>query len=110
MDQPLDLAFRSEVPNLTEDDLRDAAEGRLRKLAQGHTDMIGASVAVEVLGSGQTPHRFQARVVAYIRPSNIAATEKGDSPQAALKGALDALERQVRARRDDLGRPWERPS
>jgi len=58
----------------------------------------------------QPPHTFQARVVAYMRPSNLAATEKADTPEGALKGALGALERQVRERRDELGKRWQRPS
>ena len=45
----------------------------------------------------------------YGRPDHTAATEKGDNPTIALKGALSALERQVRNRREKLGRPWQQP-
>ena len=45
----------------------------------------------------------------YGRPDHTAATEKGDNPTIALKGALSALERQVRSRREKLGRPWQQP-
>jgi ribosome-associated translation inhibitor RaiA len=89
-----------------EADLREEAKERLRQLRHGHTDITGASVAIEDLGHAARTHRYQARIVAYVRPDNMAAVEKGDSAQAALKGALDALERQVRESRDRLARPW----
>jgi ribosome-associated translation inhibitor RaiA len=47
--------------------------------------------------------------VTYVRPSNIAATEKADNPMTALKGALNAVERQVREKRKRLKEHWERP-
>jgi ribosome-associated translation inhibitor RaiA len=71
--------------------------------------MIGASVALEELTQEETPHVFEARVVAYIKPDNIAAIEKSDSALGALKGALSAVERQVREFRNKLGEPWKRP-
>jgi hypothetical protein len=100
--------FYSALEHL-EDELIAEADGRLRQLAQGQTDMIGASVAVEELAGAETPFIYQARVVAYIRPDNVAAVEKGNSPETALKGALDAVERQVREMRDRLRKRWQQP-
>jgi ribosome-associated translation inhibitor RaiA len=91
------------------EDLRSEAESRLLALAEGHDDIIGASVAVTRESHGETPHLFRARVVAYIRPENIAAVEKDENPHLALKGALSALERQVRERRDRLSTRWQQP-
>lgn len=97
-----------EVQNLDEGVIGEV-EDRLRALAEGKDDMIGAAVAVKRIAHGETPHWFQARVVVYIRPEDIAAFEKAESPEQALKGAVDAAERQVRKRREKLGKPWERP-
>lgn len=103
------VEFQSDVEHL-DDALVWEAERRLRELAEGQTDMIGAAVAVEALAGQETAHVFQARVVAYIRPDNIVAVEKGNAPQTALKGALDAIERQVREMRDRRRKPWQQPS
>jgi len=99
--------FYSTVPDPA-GSLREEARRRLSALAEGYTDMIGASVAIEELTQEETPHVYEARVVAYLRPDNIAAVEKSDSAIGALKGALDAAERQVRELRDKLSEPWKR--
>ncbi len=103
--------FRDEVPlpGNTNANLRSEAEGRLRALAAGHTDVIGASVAVEELTGSTTLHRYEVRVVVYKRPQHIAAVEKQETVEGALKGALSAVERQVREARNRLDRPWEQP-
>ncbi len=82
--------------------LRDEARAQLLELAGDHNDIIGASVALEELSSSVTPHRYQARVVAFVRPENIAATEKAEDIEVALSGALDAVARQVREKRARL--------
>jgi ribosome-associated translation inhibitor RaiA len=97
-----------EVENLDEGVI-DEAENRLRSLAEGKGDMVGAAVAVKRIAHGETPHWFQARVVVYIRGEDIVAFEKAESPEQALKGALEAAERQIRKRREKQGKPWERP-
>ncbi len=103
--------FYNEVPFLEhlETEMRAEAESRLRELAADHTDMIGASVAVEELTGEATPHRYQVRVVAYMRPDNVAAVEKGKTIEAALNGALAAVERQVREYRNKLREQWKQP-
>jgi hypothetical protein len=47
--------------------------------------------------------------VVYVRPDNVAAVEKGGKAEEALKGALDAVERQVREYRNKLSEPWKQP-
>lgn len=103
--QGFTFEFLNEVQSLgpqVEEHLRTEAEQRLRKLQQGHTDLIGAAVSVEQPIHAETPFLFQARVVAYARPKNIAATTKESDAMRALKGALDAVERQVREQRARL--------
>lgn len=105
----LDIEFYSEVKTL-EDELRPEAEKRLRELAKGHRDMVGASIAIEEPAANrETPYVYRARVVVYIRPENIAGEEQADTPQAALKGALDAVTRQVREKRRKLRTRWKQP-
>jgi ribosome-associated translation inhibitor RaiA len=102
--------YSEDMPNSQlDDDLRMEADSRLRALAEGRTDMIGASVAVEKPAHGETAYIYQARIVAFIRPDNIVAVEKEDSAMAALQAALDAVERQVRERREQFHEPWKQP-
>lgn len=103
-----DVEFYSKVPD-PEDELRLEAERRLEALRADHTDMIGASVALEQPAHGETVYLHQARVVVYIRPDNIVAVEKDETAEGALKGALKAVERQVRERREKLRQRWKQP-
>ena len=48
------------------------------------------------------------RIVLYKRPEDIAIVEKGVEPRITLKGALDSLEKKVRASRERLGQREER--
>ena len=97
--------FYSEIPD-PEDALRAEAERRLLALTQGHDDLIGASLTMEELTGETTPHRYEASLVVFKRPDNVAATEKAETPEGALKGALSAVERQVREIRDQLRETW----
>lgn len=54
-------------------ELVQEAETWLRELAEDHTDLIGAAVTVEELTQVETPHFYRARIVAYVRPEDIAA-------------------------------------
>jgi ribosome-associated translation inhibitor RaiA len=106
----IDFAFEfyTEVPD-ADDALRLEAEERLRSLTEGHTDITGASVAIEELTGETTPNRYQVRVVVYMRPDNLASVEKAETADAALKGALSAVERQVRQAREKLRETWKQP-
>ncbi len=99
------IEFHSEIPD-SDKALRAEAERRLLALTQGHDDLIGASLTMEELTGETTPHCYQATVVVFKRPDNVAATEKAETPDAALKGALSAVERQVRELRDRLRETW----
>ena len=102
-----DYQFHSEVDRPL-DDLKAEVEARLRRLAEGHTDMIGASVAVDKPAENRsTPFIYRARIVAFVRPEQVAAVEMADTVEGAVTGALQALERQVRERREKLREPWK---
>ena len=106
--QDFRLEFYNEAPLSEELELELAAEAdrRLRDLAEGHTDIIDASVSVEELTGAETPHRYQVRAVVYMRPDNVVAVEKQETVKGALKGALSAVERQVREYRNKLRERW----
>lgn len=98
---PFDFEFQNQT-NLQDAELYDFAYDEITDLTEGHTDIIGASVSIEELSSGTTPHAYQARVVLYVRPEIIAATEVKPSAKEALQQALDAAIRQVREKRNKL--------
>jgi hypothetical protein len=102
------LEFTTKVPHLR-DQLLPETDERLQALREGHTDLIGAAITIEELTQNETPHLYRARVVVYIRPKNISGEEKAENPNLALKGALDAVERQVNERRAKLSQPWQQP-
>ena len=102
--------YADEIDNpALEEELLLEADSRLRSLAEGQRDMIGASVAVEKQVKAETNYLFRARVVAYIKPDKIAAVEKESSAMEALKAALEAVERQVREHRENISEPWKKP-
>jgi ribosome-associated translation inhibitor RaiA len=103
-----DYEFLNETDR-PDEPLRTEARTRMLELAEGHDDLVGAAVSLEELTSSNTPHRYEARVVAYIRPENIAAVEKGDTAINALQAALDAAERQIRKKREKLRTRWKQP-
>jgi ribosome-associated translation inhibitor RaiA len=112
--EPTDLTFEfyTEIPNLGEpfkEELWVEVESRLHALAAGHTDMTGASVALEQPAHAESPYLYQVRIVVYSRPDHVAATEKGADLRSTLKGTLDAIERQVRERRAKLTEHWKQP-
>jgi ribosome-associated translation inhibitor RaiA len=96
------VQFNIEVPNIG-DEFTGEAERRLRELTEGHSDIIGASVALENIVKVQTPHRYKVRILLYKRPKNIAVTKKDSEPMTALANALDTVERKVYETREKLG-------
>ena len=79
---------------------RNVVETRLQKLASGHRDVTGASVAVERVGGDVRYAKYKARLVIYCKPSNVVAVHKSDSISDAMAEALEAVERQIRSQRD----------
>jgi ribosome-associated translation inhibitor RaiA len=95
------IEFRNDVVEDSDIDFYIEIEDRLRALAKGHQDITSAAVSLEPVAERETPF-FEASVVVYVRPNDIAAVEKADDPLKALHGALDAVERQVREQREKL--------
>ncbi len=91
--------------------LRIESEQRLRALAEGHTDIVGAAVALKELTGAETPHTYEVRIVLYMRPENMAVVEKAfeTDPLTAMQRALKTAERQVRERREQLQERWKQP-
>jgi ribosome-associated translation inhibitor RaiA len=107
MPENKDFTFDFEFYNQTklpDANYYDAALSQITDLAEGHTDIVGSSVSLEELSSGETPHAYQARVVLYVRPENLAATEVMPDAMDALQHALDAVVKQVRKKRNKLSR------
>jgi hypothetical protein len=105
--EELDFAFEfyTDVPNLSDSlqaDLRSYAYEGLLTLTKGHNDLIGASVTIDQPVDGETPYLYRARVVVYARPEQIVAVRKSEAIKSALRGALSAVERQVREKRERL--------
>jgi hypothetical protein len=98
-----------EVPDVKEDFIEEISEG-LHSLAEGHDDFIGASVTVEEIAGVEDPFIYQARMVAYIRPENIAVIAKRETSETALKEALSTLEDRIREERRTRQQVWKRPN
>jgi ribosome-associated translation inhibitor RaiA len=95
--------FPIEFYNEINDDpaLYDEADARLRRLAKDHTDMVGAMVTIRPSDKG-SDHDINATVTVYTSPNYLNATVESRQAHGALKGALDAIERQVREMREKL--------
>lgn len=104
------IEFNSDLDDASfEEELFLEADSRLRTLAEGHNDITGAAITVRRPAAGETPPLHEATVVAYVRPNNIVGKEKQESAVGALKAALDAVERQIREKRDKLKESWKQP-
>lgn len=104
------IEFNSEgVDQTTESQLFTEVDNELRQLAEGHNDLTGAAVNIRQPAQGESSYLYEATIVAYIKPEQLAASEKNEDPVSALKGALSALKRQVRQQREKKGRPWQKP-
>jgi ribosomal subunit interface protein len=101
------IEFNSEGPQLSVE-IQDEVEDRILKLAKDHTDITGAAVTVSQPAETEIPFIVQARIVVYRRPKDVVSTKKEDTVHGALKGAMDAVERQVREHRRKLSETWKR--
>jgi len=85
--------------------LRQKIERRLERLAKGHRDIASISVAAHVISGANRHQEYEARVVVYRKPSNIASIRKAAVVSKAILEALEAVIRQVRDQRE---RHWTR--
>jgi ribosomal subunit interface protein len=96
----LPIEFYNETDELDEQ-LQEEAESRIHKLAQGHQDIVGASVKITQPAQGRD-NSYQVNVTLFMRPEYISATQEGEVLFGTLKQALDRVERQAREQRSRL--------
>jgi ribosome-associated translation inhibitor RaiA len=101
------IEYQTEAHGLG-DGLRAEAEQRLLDLTTNQTDMTGASIAVDVAADKATPI-YRARIVIKMRGPDVVASKEDESAENALRGALEAVERQVREQRRKFNQAWKRP-
>jgi ribosome-associated translation inhibitor RaiA len=101
------IEFNSEGPQISVE-LQDEIENRILKLAEGHTDITGAAVAVTQPAESEIPFIVQARIIVYRRPKDVVSIKKDETVHGALKGAMEAVEKQVREHRRKLSETWKR--
>ncbi len=97
------VEFNNEVDDVkqSENEFYALAVDRLTNLAADHNDISGAVVNFkQPAQERETTHIYEVTIVVYMGSENIAATEKSEQFRATLDGALDAVERQVRERRE----------
>ena len=96
------IEFKNDISD-TGRDFYMLIEDRLNALAEGHSDITGAAATLEQPAQGrETPYIYEASIVVYTRPNNIYAVEQDENPEVALRGALDAIVRQIREKRRKL--------
>lgn len=101
MDMPIELNSEG-LSQEKEGELYAIAEDELRKLTKNHQDITGAAIHIKQPAKSNTDFIYDARVVAYVRPENVFASEKHNDPASALRGALDAVARQIREKRERM--------
>ena len=102
-DNPNFMDFPIDYFNEVNDDqaLYDELEQRLLKLRGDHTDMTAASVNIRDANLG-TESGVECTITVEVRPDAKVATVVAPNAVAAVKGALDGIERQVREQRERL--------
>lgn len=81
------------------EDVRDAAEQRVRSLAEGHTDLIDVRFVARTTGHHQLGNQ-ELRITAQLRGKEVVAARTRDELGRALDEALDVFEREVRRLRE----------
>jgi ribosome-associated translation inhibitor RaiA len=102
------IDFNIERPEAIGESILDEADNRLRALTENRTDMIGAAVSLEGIAGVENKYLYQARIVAYMRPKQIASIAKNEDPRFAIKDALSDLERKVQEYRSRMKETWQR--
>lgn len=95
------VEYHTETIEFT-DAVKAKVDARLRKLASGHRDISGASVAINIISGANRHQEYRARVVLYHRPSNVVAIRKDATVSNAVLEAVEAIERQVRDQRERM--------
>jgi len=107
-EQNFHIDFNIETPEAIDEDVLDEIDRRLRAMTENRRDLIGAAVSLEDIAGIEHQYLFQARIVVYMRPKNIASVVKNENPRFAIKDALTDLERKVHKYRTRLKETWQR--
>ncbi len=102
------IEFNIEVTNF-DTNLLTESEQLLRALTENHNDLVGASISVEEIAGAEESFLYQARIVAYLKPENIAVVEKRETAETALRDALSTIEKRIRTQRNKRREVWEQP-
>jgi hypothetical protein len=100
--------FNIEVSNF-DANLKTEAEQRLRALTENRNDFIGASISVEEIAGVEESYLYQATIVAYLKPENIAVVEKRETAETAFNDALSTIEDRIRSDHDMRRKVWQQP-
>lgn len=87
--------FESDISEFG-NEVRVAAEKRLRDLASPHREIDHATVAVTRSSQGEDIEQFEACVTVYARPEDITVTKKAYQAVQALDETLAEIERLIR--------------
>lgn len=98
---PFNFEFYNET-DLPDAEYYEMAYDQITELAEGHNDVVGASVSLKELSSEETPHAYESIVTLNVRPTNISAREVADSALTSLQRSLEAAIQQVRDKREKL--------
>ena len=90
------IDYNLEVSETT-DEFKRETEQRLRELANSHSDIVGAAVALEKTVDTQSYDLYRVRIVLYKRAKDIVVDKEDADPMVTLREALQTLEEQVRA-------------
>ena len=83
-------------PGELKDEEREAAEKRLRRLADGHTDLIDVWVDVEPSSDHHRKGQERVAIRCQARQADVVAHAEADEVGLALRRALQTFERDVR--------------
>lgn len=100
-DFPFVFEFYNET-DLPDAEYYEMAYDQITDLAEGHNDVVGASVSLKELSSDDTPHAYESIVTLNVRPTNISAREVAESALTSLQQSLEAAIKQVREKREQL--------
>jgi len=95
------VEYAVEDATLTEK-MKSKVVARIGKLANGYSDISGVAVALTNVKGTKRNADYRCRLVVYSKPDNIAAVRMASTETVALKDALDAVERQMRGRRERM--------
>jgi ribosome-associated translation inhibitor RaiA len=102
------IDFNIETPEAIDEGILDETDRRLRALTENHTDITGAAVSLESIAGVEHDYLYQARIVVYMRPKQIASVAKNKNPRLAIKDALSDLERNIGKSRTRRKETWQR--